>query len=116
MGEIVQFRGAKCHPDNDETVFLHPVRGDSMEPTARHGDVWIYEAVDRFTGPGVYAITDGPSYPQFRRLQPVPGSGEARVLIVSDNPLYRPQEVALADVDILGRVSGIIARQSVLLH
>ena len=111
MGDIIQFRGAKRRPENDETVFLHPVWGDSMEPTARHGDVWIYEAADRFTGPGVYAITDGPSCPQFKRLEPVPGSGEVRVLICSDNPAYDPQEVTLVDVDILGRVCGVIARR-----
>ena len=108
MGDIVQFRGAKRRPDNEEAVFLHPVRGDSMEPTARHGDVWIYEAADRFTGAGVYAITDGPSYPEFRRLQPVPGSGAARVLICSDNPAYEPQEADLAGLQILGAVVALM--------
>lgn len=110
MGEVIEFRPQRAPTGQDETVYLHPVRGDSMEPLARDGDVWIYRAQDRFTGPGVYAITDG-CYPQFKRLEPVPGGGPGMVRILSDNPLYRAQEVDLAGLQILGRVVGGIARQ-----
>jgi phage repressor protein C with HTH and peptisase S24 domain len=111
MGEVIEFRPQQAQlPAEDETVYLHPVRGDSMEPTARHGDVWIYRAADRYEGPGVYAVTDG-CYPQFKRLEAVPGTQPGRVLIQSDNPLYGPQEVDLAGLQILGRVAGVIARR-----
>ena len=66
MGEIIQFRSRELHgPGDDEVVLLHPVRGDSMEPLARDGEVWIYRAQNRFNGPGVYAIAGKLSYPAY---------------------------------------------------
>ncbi|MEI8180761.1 S24 family peptidase [Aestuariivirga sp.] len=111
MGEVIQFQSKRDRtPGDDEIVHTHVVRGDSMEPTARHGDVWVYRPADRFTGPGVYALTDGLSYPVFKRLGPVPGAGSTRVAILSDNPAYERREADLAGLQILGRVVGVIAR------
>lgn len=99
MGEVIQFRSRQNRtPGDDDTVHVALVRGDSMMPTAGPGDVWVFRAADRYDGPGIYCITDG-CYPQFKRLE---ASDVGRVLIVSDNPLYGPQEVGLGGLQILG--------------
>lgn len=74
MGEIVQL-SVNWFQSGDEVVHLHPVVGDAMEPTARTGDVWVFRAADLYDGPGIYAISDGLSYPQFRMLEKVPACG-----------------------------------------
>lgn len=38
MGEVIQFRSTPERVLGDqETVFLHPVRGDAMEPSGHNG-------------------------------------------------------------------------------
>lgn len=93
------------------TVVL-AVTGDSMLPSYNYGDrVLVDLAQDKFIHDGVYAISDGQMEPRIKRLQYVFNSNPKRVRIISDNPIYTPEEHLLEDVMIVGRVCGIIARR-----
>lgn len=107
MGDVIELRTRQAREANDDVVYLETVRGDSVEPTARAGDVWVYRAAGRFDRPGIYLFSDGQCYPVAKRLEPVPGR-PGRVRVNSDNSLYGPQEVDLAGLQILGGVVGIV--------
>lgn len=93
------------------TVVL-PVTGDSMLPNYNYGDrVLVDLSQNVFLQDGVYAISDGHTEPRIKRLQYIFNSNPQRVRIISDNPIYAPEEHLLADVTIIGRVCGIIARR-----
>lgn len=93
------------------TIVL-PVTGDSMLPNFNYGDrVLVDLAQNTFVQDGVYAISDGQTEPRIKRLQYVFNSNPRRVRIISDNPIYAPEEHLLCDVKVIGRVCGIIARR-----
>lgn len=93
------------------TVVL-PVTGDSMIPNYNYGDrVLVDLSQNTFVQDGVYAISDGQTEPRIKRLHYVFNSNPRRVRIISDNPLYPPEEHLLDEVQIIGRVCGIIARR-----
>jgi phage repressor protein C with HTH and peptisase S24 domain len=93
------------------TVIL-PVTGDSMLPNYNYGDrVLVDLAQNIFMQDGVYAISDGQTEPRIKRLQYVFNSNPRRVRIISDNPIYAPEELLLDEVTIIGRVCGVIARR-----
>lgn len=93
------------------TVIL-PVTGDSMLPTYNYGDrVLVDLAQNVFLQDGVYAISDGQTEPRIKRLQYVFKSSPRRVRIISDNPVYAPEEHLLDEVTIIGRVCAVIARR-----
>lgn len=94
-----------------DSVILSIV-GDSMFPSYASGDRVIVDLSQReLLQDSVYAITDGAIAPQIKRLQRVFKSDPPRVRIISDNPHYATEEHLLADVEIIGRVCGIIARR-----
>jgi phage repressor protein C with HTH and peptisase S24 domain len=76
------------------------VAGDSMEPTLRDGDEIL---VERGSGPwrdGVHVVRVDDAL-LVKRLD----TGRAgRVVLISDNPAYRPLELTPAEVEIVGRV------------
>lgn len=93
------------------TIVL-PVSGDSMLPSFNYGDrVLVDLSQNTFMQDGVYAISDGQTEPRIKRLQYVFNSNPRRVRIISDNPIYSPEEHLLDDVKVIGRVCGIIARR-----
>lgn len=76
------------------------VAGDSMEPTLRDGDEIL---VDR----GQSALRDGVLVVRLDEVLFVKRVALGRpgtVTLVSDNPVYRPIEVAPGDVEVIGRV------------
>lgn len=86
--------------------------GDSMQPTYQPGDRVIVDlAQTKLVADTVYAISDGFSEPQIKRLQRVPFSQPARVRIISDNPALPTDEVELDRVHIIGRICGVMARR-----
>jgi hypothetical protein len=84
------------------------VRGDSMDPTVRHGDKVIVDLrVNAFGNDGLYLISDGNRAPQIKRLEYVWKSEPPTVKVISDNPSHRDnQTMTLEELRIVGRVAG----------
>lgn len=100
---------AKASPRN--TVVMEVI-GDSMIPSYQPGDrVLVDMAQTRMLADTVYAISDGTSEPQIKRLQRIPFSDPVRVKIISDNPALETFEVDLDRLTIIGRVCGHIAKR-----
>ena len=97
---------------NAARTIVMEVVGDSMQPTYQPGDRVIVDlAQTKLVADTVYAISDGYSEPQIKRLQRVPFSQPARVRIISDNPALQTDEVELDRVHIIGRICGVMARR-----
>jgi phage repressor protein C with HTH and peptisase S24 domain len=76
------------------------VAGDSMEPLIRAGDEILVDRTPRPLRDGIHVVRLGEVL-HVKRLQAGP---PGRVTLISANEAYPPMEVALADVDIIGRV------------
>lgn len=88
------------------------VIGDSMTPTYQPGDRVLIDLLQNsFVADTVYAISDGYSEPQIKRLQRVPFSNPTQVRIISDNPSLETFTAELSQVTIIGRICGHIARK-----
>lgn len=94
------------------SIIIEEIVGDSMTPTYMPGDKVIVDlSQNTLASDTVYAISDGQSEPQIKRLQRVPFSNPAQVIIISDNPNLERFTVPLADVRIIGRVAGVVSRR-----
>lgn len=92
-------------------TLIMEVVGDSMFPTYAPGDRVIVDlSQDKLIADTVYAISDGFSEPQIKRLQRVPFTEPAQVRIISDNPNLETFTVELSRLTIVGRICGRIAR------
>jgi phage repressor protein C with HTH and peptisase S24 domain len=76
------------------------VAGDSMEPLLRDGDEILVDRTPRPLRDGVHVVRVGDSLLVKRVQTGVPG----RVVLESQNPAYRPIELAPDEVEIVGRV------------
>jgi phage repressor protein C with HTH and peptisase S24 domain len=76
------------------------VAGDSMEPTLRDGDEILVDRTRRPLRDGVHVVRLDEALLVKRLALGRPGS----IALVSDNPAYRPIEVAPADIEVIGRV------------
>lgn len=95
-----------------QNTIIMEVIGDSMQPSYLPGDrVLIDLGQNKMVADTVYAISDGVGEPQIKRLQRIPFSKPTQVNIISDNPVLPMFTVALADLQIIGRVCGHIARR-----
>jgi phage repressor protein C with HTH and peptisase S24 domain len=82
------------------TLSAIAVAGDSMEPTLRDGDEIL---VDRQSLPlrdGIHVVRVDDAVLVKRLDTGFPG----RIVLISDNPAYRPVELGSGDVEIVGRV------------
>lgn len=83
------------------------VRGDSMQPTLNNGDVVLVDTiVERIEDAGIYAIRVDDRLLVKRVLPRADGS----LLLISENPIYPPEEIAASavdDLDVIGRVKWI---------
>ena len=110
MGDIMPFPAPTQHAGaaGGRALLFHVI-GDSMVPSYGLGDVAIVDVTEQaFTVDAVYVVSDG-QQAVLCRLQALYGPGPARVRLIRDNPLYVPEEADLADVEIFGRVVGVIA-------
>lgn len=99
----------KASPGN---AIVLEVVGDSMQPTYMPGDRVIIDlSQNAFSADTVYAISDGYSEPQIKRLQRIPFSNPAQVRIISDNPALETFTVDLSKLTIIGRICGHLARK-----
>lgn len=100
---------AKASPTH---TLVMEVVGDSMIPSYLPGDrVLVDMSQNTMTSDTVYAISDGHSEPQIKRLQRVPFSDPVEVRIISDNTNLERFTVELDRLTIIGRIVGHIARK-----
>ncbi|WFU07662.1 S24 family peptidase [Rhizobium sp. CB3090] len=100
---------AKASPNH--TIIMEVI-GDSMQPTYMPGDRVVVDlSQNQMATDTVYAISDGYSEPQIKRLQRVPFTQPSQVKIISDNPALETFTVELARLTIIGRICGHIARK-----
>ena len=76
------------------------VEGDSMEPLLRHGDEILIDRGSRFERDGVHVVRMGDTL-MVKRLA---SAGAGRIALLSQNLAYPPIEVALDEVEVVGRV------------
>jgi transcriptional regulator with XRE-family HTH domain len=78
--------------------------GDSMAPTLLPGERLIVDSGHKTPSPdGLYAIRDSYDNVIVRRLQLLRASRPTRVKIISDNPKHAAEEVALDNLEIVGK-------------
>lgn len=76
------------------------VEGDSMEPTLRDGDEILVDRSPRPLRDGIHVVRIGDAL-MVKRLE----TGRPGVIVLlSDNPAYRPIEVRAVEVHVIGRV------------
>lgn len=76
------------------------VAGDSMEPTLRDGDEILVDRTPRAWRDGIHVVRVDDAVLVKRLDLARPGA----IALVSDNPAYRPLELAPGDVEVIGRV------------
>jgi phage repressor protein C with HTH and peptisase S24 domain len=76
------------------------VMGDSMDPLLRDGDELLVDRTPRPFREGVHVVRLGEAL-HVKLLQAVPPD---RLRLISKNLAYEPVEVAMSDVDVVGRV------------
>jgi phage repressor protein C with HTH and peptisase S24 domain len=85
-----------------EPAMLSSIRvmGDSMDPLLRDGDEILVDRTPRPFREGVHVVRLEDAL-HVKLLQAVP---PGRLRLISSNPAYEPVEVAMSDVDVVGRV------------
>ena len=85
-----------------EPALLSSIRvmGDSMDPLLRDGDEILVDRTPRPFREGVHVVRLGEAL-HVKLLQAVP---PGRLRLISKNAAYEPVEVAMEDVDVVGRV------------
>jgi len=85
-----------------EPALLSSIRvmGDSMDPLLRDGDEILVDRAPRPFREGVHVVRLGEAL-HVKLLQAVPPD---RLRLISKNEAYEPVDVAMADVDVVGRV------------
>ena len=76
------------------------VAGDSMEPLLRDGDEILVDRTPRPMRDGIHVVRVGDALLVKRVQTGVPG----RLILESANPAYRPIELDLREVEVIGRV------------
>lgn len=76
------------------------VTGDSMEPDLRDGDEILVDRTPRALRDGIHVVRLGDAI-HVKRVQQV---GAERLQLISTNPAYPPVDVALGEIDVIGRV------------
>lgn len=76
------------------------VQGDSMEPLLHDGDEILVDRTQRALRDGIHVVRLGDAL-MVKRLAP---AGPGRATLLSQNYAYPPIEVALAELEIVGRV------------
>jgi transcriptional regulator with XRE-family HTH domain len=81
------------------------VEGDAMAPTIMPGDRVIADTSHKTPSPdGLYAIRDSFENVIVRRLQLMRAVQPSRIKIILDNPKHAAEEVALSEIEVVGKV------------
>ena len=109
----LQVMGHECEryvvPMLKEAEFLIPVKGESMHPTYRSGDIVGCKRLllsDVFYQPNKVYVLDTDQGAIIKRVKPLRGS--KRLLIISDNNEYEPFELREDQVHSVALVVGLI--------
>jgi hypothetical protein len=85
------------------------VEGDAMAPTIMSGDRIITDTSHKTPSPdGLYAIRDSFGNVIVRRLQLMRAVQPSRIKIILDNPKHAAEEVALSEIEVVGKVLCIL--------
>lgn len=91
-------------------LIIIDTRGDSMQPTLAAGDRVVINQADRDPSQGgMFAIWDGHGV-KVKRVETIAQSQPRRIRVLSENPIYPPDELVMDDNTIVGRVVGLIRR------
>ena len=83
--------------------------GDSMAPTIMSGEKLIVDTGHKTPSPdGLYAIRDPFNNVIVRRLQLLRAAQPSRVKIISDNPKHAAEEVALKELEVVGKALRVL--------
>ncbi len=96
----------RAHPEN---LRICKVVGDSMEPLLHPNDRILVDVTQRTPSPpGLFVIWDGDGLVT-KRIEKIMGDADSpRLAITSANPAYRAYERTAEEVNIVGRVVGLI--------
>ena len=105
MDGLVAFRRDwlrnKLRVDPARLCLIH-VEGDSMEPTLRPGDILLVDRSDTAVRDGIFALgLDGALH--VKRLH---RPDRNTVEVLSDNPNYRPRQIAARSIGVEARIVG----------
>jgi phage repressor protein C with HTH and peptisase S24 domain len=90
-------------------VIAVAAKGESMAPTINHGDVVFIDTNHRrVSPPGLYALRDIYGEIIIKRVDVFRSSDDYTVRITSDNPHEPSRDEPLSEVDIVGRVCGML--------
>jgi transcriptional regulator with XRE-family HTH domain len=90
---------------NPGQLLVLETTGDSMVPTIASGERVIVDTVYKAPTPdGLYAIRDTFGSIVVKRLQLLRASHPTRVKLISDNPTHASDEVALSELEVVGKV------------
>jgi Peptidase S24-like len=85
------------------------VEGDAMAPTIISGDRIITDTSHKTPSPdGLYAIRDSFGNVIVRRLQLMRAVQPSRLKIILDNPKHAAEEIALSEIEVVGKVLCIL--------
>jgi len=92
-----------------KNLLVIEAEGDAMAPTIMSGDKVIADTGHKTPSPeGLYAVRDSFENVIVRRLQVLRAAQPSRVKVISDNPKHAAEEVALSEVEIVGKVVGCL--------
>jgi transcriptional regulator with XRE-family HTH domain len=87
-----------------KNLLVIEAEGDAMAPTIMSGDKVIVDTGHKTPSPdGLYAVRDAFDHVIIRRLQLLRATHSSRAKIISDNPKHAAEEVALNEVEIVGK-------------
>jgi transcriptional regulator with XRE-family HTH domain len=94
----------QLHSAADRLVVME-IGGDSMAPTVTSGDRVVIDTGRNTPSPdGLYAIRDPFEGIAIKRLQLLRSAKPPKVKVISDNPKHPAEEIALSEVEIVGKV------------
>jgi transcriptional regulator with XRE-family HTH domain len=94
----------QLHTSPDRLLIIE-AEGDSMAPTISAGDRVVIDTGHKDPTPdGLYAIRDTLKSVVVRRLQLLRSARPPRIKIISDNHNHPPEEVTVADLEVVGKV------------
>lgn len=76
------------------------VAGDSMEPVLRDGDEILVDRTPRPLRDGIHVVRVGDAL----LVKRIDASRGGMLVLLSDNPAYRPMEVPVSEVEVIGKV------------
>jgi transcriptional regulator with XRE-family HTH domain len=87
-----------------KNLLVIEAEGDAMAPTIMSEDKVVVDAGHKKPSPdGLYAIRDSFENVIVRRLQLLRAAQPSQVKVISDNPKHAAEEVALSEIDIVGK-------------